>query len=87
MGVESLIKISKGIIIACIITIILMLIYAGLLTYTDISENTMVPVIIAITAVSILAGSSIRCRGYKKKRNNKWRNNRISIYFDIIYFI
>ena len=48
------IKLLKGIIISCIITFILLFIYAVLLTYTNIGENTMVPVIILITAVSIL---------------------------------
>lgn len=55
MGTENLIKILKGIAISCIITIVLMVIYAALLTYTNIPENTMVPVVIGITGVSILA--------------------------------
>ena len=54
-GTENLIKIFKGIAISCIVTIVLLVIYAALLTYTNIPENTMMPVIIAITAVSILA--------------------------------
>lgn len=52
---SSAIKILKGIIISCIITFILLFIFATVLTYTNIGENTIVPVIIAITGVSILA--------------------------------
>ena len=48
-------RIVKGIVISCIITLVLLLIYAILLTYTNIEESTMAPVIILITAVSILA--------------------------------
>ena len=47
-------RIVKGIVISCIITLVLLLIYAILLTYTNIEESTMAPVIILITAVSIL---------------------------------
>ncbi len=52
---SSSIKILKGMGIAFAITLILLFIYAILLTYTNIEEGTMVPVIILITAVSILA--------------------------------
>lgn len=52
---SSFIKILKGIIISCIITFVLLFIFAAVLTYTNVGENTIVPVIIAITGVSILA--------------------------------
>lgn len=61
---SDIIKILKGIAISWIITFMLLFIYAVLLTYTKLGENTMAPVIILITAVSILAGSSIRSRSY-----------------------
>lgn len=51
---NSAMRIAKGIAIACIVTLVLLLIYAVLLTYTNIEEGTMAPVIILITAVSIL---------------------------------
>lgn len=63
---KSSLKILKGIGISWVITFILLFIYAILLTYTKIEENTMVPVIILITAVSILAGSSIAVGSIKK---------------------
>ncbi len=52
---SNFIKILKGIAISCVITLILLFIYAVILTYTKIGENTMAPVILLITAVSILA--------------------------------
>jgi len=48
-------KIVKGITISGIVTLVLLFIYAILLTYTKIDENTIVPGIMLITAVSILA--------------------------------
>lgn len=56
---KNIIRISKGSIIAITLTIILLLIFAILLTYTPISENTINPVIIVISGISILVGSSI----------------------------
>lgn len=51
---SSSVKILKGLIISCIITFILLFIFAIVLTYTNISESTIGPVVIAITGVSIL---------------------------------
>ena len=59
-------NISKGVGIALIATIILLLIFSLLLTYTNLSENTINPVIIVVTAISILIGSSIGNRKIKK---------------------
>ena len=65
-GKNSL-KIIKGSIIAIILSVILLTIYALLLSYTTISENTMVPVIITITGISILVGSSISSMHIKRQ--------------------
>lgn len=48
-----------GIGIAMLFTIVCLLIFSIVLTYTNISENTITPVIIVVTAISILIGSSI----------------------------
>ena len=56
---KNIIRISKGSIIAITLTIILLLIFAVVLTYTSITENTIKPVIIVVTGISILVGSSI----------------------------
>ncbi len=63
---NNVIKVLKGIIISCIITFVLLFIYAIVLTYTNLGENTIGPVIIAITGVSILAGSSMTTSSIKK---------------------
>ena len=59
--------IFKGVGIAIVSTMILLLIFSILLTYTNISENTITPVIIVVTGISILFGSSIENRNIKKK--------------------
>lgn len=64
---KSSIKIIKGTVISIILSLILLTIYAVLLSYTSISENTMVPVIITITGISILIGSSISSMHIKKQ--------------------
>ena len=51
---SNAVKILKGIIISCVITLILLFIFSILLTYTNLGENTIGPVIIGITGVSIL---------------------------------
>ena len=63
-------KIVKGIIISIILTFILLFIYAALLTYTELGENTIEPVIIGITAISIFA----RKRNCGKKHKKEWDN-------------
>lgn len=79
-------NIIKGVGISFITTIILLLIFAILLTYTDIQENTINPVIMIITGISILIGSSI---GNTKIRKNGLLNGAITggLYMLIIYLI
>ena len=64
---KSSIKIIKGTVISIILSLVLLTIYATLLSYTSISESTMVPVIITITGISILIGSSISSIHIKKQ--------------------
>lgn len=64
---KSSVKIIKGTAISIILSLILLTIYATLLSYTSVSENTMVPVIITITGISILIGSSISSMHIKKQ--------------------
>ena len=64
---NSLISILKGTILSIFLTLILLIIFALLLTYTNINENTMPAVIIIATAISILVGSQITTG--KIKRN------------------
>ena len=59
-------NIFKGIGIAMIFTVICLLIFSFILTYTNISESTITPVIIVVTAISILIGSSVGNNKIKK---------------------
>lgn len=61
------IKIIKGSIISIVISAILLCVYAAVLSYTTVSETTMQPVIIVISGVSILIGSSISSINIKKQ--------------------
>lgn len=63
---QNFIRIIKGSITAIVITLILLFIFSIILTYTSIKESTMSPVVIIITAVSILIGSSISTLKIKK---------------------
>lgn len=58
--------IIKGTGISIILTLMLLLVFSILLTYTNISESTMVPGIIGITGVSLLLGSAVAVKHIKK---------------------
>ena len=58
--------IAKGGLISIVITIIALIIFAVMLSSTSISETTIPTVIIIITAVSILIGSSLSTTKIKK---------------------
>lgn len=58
--------IIKGCAFSIILSIILLTIFALILTYTSLSENTIMPVVLTITGVSILCGSTISSRKIKK---------------------
>ena len=80
------ISILTGMLISFAITLISIFIFSILLTYTDIQESTIFPVITCITAISILVGSSIST---VKIRKNGILNGGIIglIYMLIIYLI
>lgn len=59
-------KIIKGSVISIVITLIALVIFASLLTYTSIAESTIPTVTIIITIISILIGSSL-CMSRVKK--------------------
>ena len=63
---ETIKNLFKGIGIAMLFTVVCLLIFSIILTYTNISESTIEPVIIIITAISILIGSSIGNINIKK---------------------
>ena len=51
---KNIFRILKGTLISIVITIVFLLIFSVILTYTQISEKTIPTTIIAITGVSIL---------------------------------
>jgi len=80
------ITILKGVGIAFALTLISVFIYSAVLTYTNIPESTIFPVIIMITALSILIGSSIST--IKIKRNGIVNGGIIGlIYILLLYLI
>lgn len=83
---KTLSNMIKGVFISLITTLILLIIFAALLTFTNLQENVINPVIIVITAISILLGSSI---GSSKIKKNGLINGASvgGIYMLIIYLI
>lgn len=63
---KNSVRIIKGSIFAIITSAILLLIFAVLLCYTNLSESTMLPVILVITGISILIGSMMSTRKIRK---------------------
>lgn len=83
---KFLANIAKGILISLIATFILLIIFSIILTYSNVKEDVINPVIIIITAISILIGSSVSCI---KIRKNGLLNGGIigGAYILIIYTI
>lgn len=79
-------KIIKGSIISIVITLIALVIFAGFLTYTSISESTIPTVTIIIAVISILIGSSLSMTTIRK---NGIVNGAIIglIYIAVIYLL
>lgn len=83
---NSIVNIIKGVGISLIVTVVLLIIFAIILTYTKIQENVINPVIMIITAISILIGSSL---GNIKIKKNGLINGAVigAIYVIFIYLI
>lgn len=83
---KTLTNILKGVGISLIVTVIMIIIFSIILTYTNIQESAINPVIMIITAISILIGSSL---GNIKIRKNGLINGGIigAVYIIIIYLI
>ena len=81
-----ILAIGKGIIFSFVATLVLLFIFSIVLTYTNISENTITPVIIILTGISILIGSSLATVKIKKK--GLFNGALIGgIYVVILYFL
>lgn len=82
---ENIKNIFKGVGISIIVTLIALLIFSVILTYTNVSESTIAPVVIVVTAISILCGSSISTKNIKK--NGMINGGLIGLVYLLILYI
>ena len=82
---KNIIRIIKGSIFSIILSLVLLLIFAVLLTYTEISESTIAPVVTIIVGVSILLGSTIST--IKIKKNGILNGGLVGLIYTTILYI
>lgn len=86
IGNNRFMNIFKGTMISFIFTLVLLFIFAIVLTYTNVQEITIPSVIVIITVISILLGSSIAT--IKIKKNGIVNGGIVGLsYIAIIYVI
>lgn len=82
---KNVIRIIKGSIFSIIISLILLLIFAILLCYTNLSENSIKPTILVITGVGILIGSMISAK--KIRKNGLINGGMVGVVYIIILYM
>ena len=83
---NNFINIIKGSGLAIIVTLVLLFVFSMLLAYTNVSEDNMQAVIIAVSGISVLMGSLTS--GKKMKRQGLINGGAIGlIYIAVIYTI
>ena len=82
---KNLINIIKGSSISIIITLILLFVFSVILTYTTIQESIITPVVIVITIISILIGSSIS--SLKIKKNGLINGGLVGLIYILVIYI
>ncbi|MBR1802946.1 MAG: TIGR04086 family membrane protein [Clostridia bacterium] len=82
---KNLFRILKGSIFAIVLSVVLLLIFALLLTHTNLSENTITPVILTITGISILVGSSIS--SMKIKKNGLMNGGTVGLIYILVLYL
>ena len=82
---KNLIRIIKGSVLAILLSLILLLIFAMLLTYTNLSEQAMVPVIITIVGISIFIGSTIST--IKIKKNGLLNGSLVGLIYILLLYL
>ena len=80
-------QILKGTMISILGSLVFLIIFAIILTYTKVSEETITPVIIIITGISILIGSIIGSRKIRKNGILVGGIVRTNIYSNTIFYI
>lgn len=78
-------NIIKGIAVSFVFTILFLVIFSLILAYTNVSENVINPVIIVITGISILLGSSIG--NIKNKRNGLLNGSFVGFGYMLIIYL
>ena len=63
----NIIRIIKGSLLSIIVSVIFLIVFAMLLTYTSLSENTITPIVLGIVGLSILLGSYLSTKKINKK--------------------
>ena len=83
---SSMVRILKGSAFSIVTTLVLLIVFAIILTYTNINESTIPTVVIIVTALSILIGSEIAT---SKIRKNGIVNGMLVgvIYIFLLYII
>lgn len=83
---NNIVKIIKGSALSMIISLILLIIFSAILTYTNLNESIIPTVIIIVSILSILIGSQITTSKIKK---NGVINGALvgAIYIFLLYFI
>ena len=81
---KSWLNLIKGVGIALGITFISLIIFSILLTYTDINEASIDPVIMVVTGVSILLGSFIG--NIKIKKNGMLNGGLVGLIYLLILY-
>ena len=82
---KNMIRIIKGSITSIILSIILLILFAIILTYTPLQENIINPIIIIITGISILVGSSISTLNIK--RNGIFNGGLVGIIYILFLYL
>lgn len=82
---KNIFNVIKGSIIAIIISLILLTIYGAILSFTNVSETTMVPVVITISGISILIGSSLS--SIKIKRQGLLNGALVGIIYMLVIYV
>lgn len=78
-------NIIKGCAFAIVLSIILLTIFALILTYTNISESSIKPVVLIITGISILIGSTIS--SIKIKKNGLLNGGMVGFIYIITLYL
>ncbi len=82
---KRILCVVKGSVIAMILSVILLTIFALFLTYTSLPESTIMPVVLTITGISILVGGTISSR--KMKKNGLLYGGSVGLIYIIILYL